>query len=229
LESFRAAVNSQAAQLELKIAPPRQTDLDAAYARLRQAQADLARAAADYRDTLLTAPVDGLVTKVHLKVGEFTPTGAAITMLGSDPYRIEMFVSEIDIPKVQLSQSGSIELDAFRGTHFALRVSEIDPAATDKDGVSKYRVKLDFVYPHEELKIGMTGDTEIQTGLRSDVVSVPLRSVIVQEDGTKIVRVLDDDGKIEERTVKTGMEGVGGETEVTGVGSGETVVVLEKK
>ena len=227
--SFEATLRSQAAQLQLKVAPARQTDLDATTARLRQAQAELARAAADYRDTLLTAPVDGLITKVNLKAGEYTPTGPAVAMLGSDPYRIEMFVSEIDIPKVKLSQTGSIELDAFRGTHFALRVSEIDPAATDKDGVSKYRVKLDFVDPNLELKIGMTGDGEIDTGFRKDVVSVPLRAVIARDDGSKIVRMLGSNNIVVERTIKTGMEGAGGDVEVSGVESGSVIIVLVKQ
>lgn len=227
--TYQSALRSQEAQLALKRAGARPTDIDAASARVRQAQADLARAAADYRDTLLAAPVDGIVTKVNVKVGEYTPAGPVVTMLGSSPYRIEMFVSEIDIPKVHLAQSGSIELDAFRGTHFKLTVSAIDPAVTFKEGVSKYRVVLDFVYSHDELKVGMTGDAAIVTGKRTGVVAIPLRAIIAREDGSKIVRVLGRTGKIEERTIRTGMEGAGGDAEVSGVGSGEVVVVLVKQ
>jgi hypothetical protein len=40
---------------------------------------------------------------------------------------------------------------------------------------------------------------------------------------------LKDDGKIEERTVSTGMEGEGGNIEVVGVREGETVIVLVKE
>ena len=154
--------------------------------------------------------------------------GPVVTMLGSSPYRIEMYVSEIDIPKVQLSQTGSIELDAFPGTHFRLHVTEIDTTSTDREGVSKYRVRLDFAYPHDELKIGMTGDAAIITGMRSDVVSVPLRAVLDDASGNPIVRVLDGT-KVTEKRVETGMEGAGGDIEVTGVGSGETVIVLIRK
>ena len=47
----------------------------------------------------------------------------------------------------------------------------------------------------------------------------------------KIVRVLAkvDDQKYEERVVTTGMEGEGGNIEVTGVKEGETVIVLIKQ
>lgn len=228
IATFRAALQISEAQLSLKKAPPRQTDINSAVASLQQARASLAAASANYQNTILTAPIAGVITKVSLKVGEITPVGGAVTMLGSSPYRIEMFVSEIDIPKVQFTQSGSVELDAFRGTNFKLHVSEIDSAPTNQSGVNKYRVRLDFNYPHNELKVGMTGDAEIYTGMRKDVVSVPLRSVIQSANG-KIVRVMTKDGVVEERAVTTGMEGADGNVEViTGVGSGETIVVLVK-
>ncbi len=229
ISTYETALQVEEAQLALKKAPARQTDIDSAQARVRQAQADLARASAQYSDTLLVSPVEGIVTKVNVKAGEMRPsTMPSITVLGNTPYRIEMFVSEIDIPKVQLSQTGSIELDAFRGESIPLRVSEIDPGATDRDGVPKYRVKLDFTSAHEGLKIGMTGDAEIVTGVRKDVVSVPLRAVLERE-GKKIVRILGADGRtIEEREVTTGIDGANGDIEVTGVREGETVVVLVK-
>lgn len=229
--TYEAAVRSAEAQLSLKKAGSRQTDIDAANARVRQAQANLARSQADFNDTILVAPVSGTVTHVTIRIGESLPTGAAVTLLGESPYRVEMFVSEIDIPKVQLSQSGSIELDAFRGTNFALRVGDIDPSSTDTDGVPKYRVRLDFVHKHDEFKIGMTGDAAIITGFREDVVHVPLRAVLDNPLGTgQIVRVLDENEEIEERTVTTGMEGEGGDIEIlSGVKEGEVVVVLIKK
>lgn len=228
ISTYETAVRTAEAQLQLKRAGSRQTDIDGARASLRQAQADLARANAEYAKTVLTAPIDGVITKLNVKPGEVLPSGPAVTLLGNSPFRVEMYVSEIDVPKIQRTQSGSIELDAFRGTFMKLRVSDIDTAPTDRDGVSKYRVKLDFVHPHPELKIGMTGDAEIVTGIRPDVVSVPLRAVLENDDGTFYVRVLKDDGVIEERPVTTGMEGEGGDVEVIGVDKGEVIIVLEK-
>lgn len=230
IATYRTSLQIDEATLALKKAPTRQTDIDAARAGVHQAQADLARATAQYNDAILTAPIDGIVTKVNVKAGEMRPsTEPSVTMLGNSPYRIEMFVSEIDIPKVRLAQTGSVKLDAFPDKRFALRVSDIDSAATDKDGVSKYRVKLDFVYPHDELKVGMTGDADITTGFRADIVSVPLRAVIERDNGTTFIRTLKADGKsFDEATVTTGMGGEDGNVEVTGVGSGAVVIILIK-
>lgn len=226
--TYESTVRISEAQLQLKRAGSRPQDIAAQEARVRQARAEVARASASYGDTILIAPIDGRITKVNIKKGEYTPVDAAVTMLGNSPYRVEMYVSEIDIPKVLLTQSGSIELDAFRGTNMPIRVSEIDPAATDRDGVPKYRIVLDFVTIPKDLKIGMTGDAEIVTGSRNDVVTVPARAVLERDDGSSYVRVLKD-GKVEERVVTTGLDGKDGEVEVIGVTDGEEIIVLEKQ
>lgn len=229
IRTFESSVRTQQAQLDLKRAGNRPTDIASAEARVREQRAALARAAASYRDMILIAPIAGQVTNVAAKPGEYTPVGPFITMLGTSPYRVEMFVSEVDIPKVHVTQSGSIELDAFPGIDYKLRVGEIDPAATDVSGVPKYRIKLDYVYPHDEFKIGMTGDAEIVTGERKDVMSVSRRAVLDGEKG-KYVRILKEDQTAEERPVTLGMEDASGKVEViSGVKEGEVVIELIKE
>lgn len=229
--TYEASLRISEAQLALKKAPPRETDIASARAVLNQYRAALARSSADFANTMIVAPVAGTVTKVPIKVGEFTPSGSAITMLGDAPYRIEMYVSEIDIPKIQMSQSGSVKLDAFPGEFFTLKTSQIDASSTDRDGVSKYRVRLDFLDLKESqrVKLGMTGDAMIITGFSTDVIYVPIRAVLENDDGGEYVRILKDDGTIEERDVQTGMEGEASTVEVLGVDEGETVVVLVKE
>ncbi len=226
--TYQTALQTQEADLALKKAGTRKADLDSARARVRQAQAGLAQAQANYNDTILRAPVEGTISHVNVKPGEATPaTEPAITILGSSPFRVEMFVSEVDVPKLLQTQSGSIDLDAFPGIAYKLHVSEMDTAPTLVEGVSKYRIKLDFLYPHEEFKIGMTGDVTVVTGERAQVVSVPGRSVLERE-GKKLVRILVGD-TVTEREVLLGMEGESGDVEITnGLSGGETVVVLEK-
>ncbi len=231
IATYEASLRISEAQLALKRAPARETDIASARAVLQQYRASLARAQADFANTVIVAPVAGTITKVPIKVGEYTPSGAAVTMLGESPYRLEMYVAEIDIPKIQPSQSGSVKLDAFPGEFFPLRVSQIDESSTDRDGVSKYRVRLDFLRSEDvdRVKLGMTGDAMIITGFRGDVIYVPVRAVLERDDATAYVRVLTENGTIEERTVQTGMEGEASTVEILGVDEGETVVVLIKE
>jgi HlyD family secretion protein len=228
--TYETAVRTSEAALARDKAGARKTEIDAAQAAVNQAAAELKRARAHLDDTILRAPYDGVITTVGMKVGEFTGDlesfDRPISMLGSSPYRVEMFIAEIDIPKVVLTQSGSVELDAFPRVSFPLRVSEIDPVATDVDGVSKYLVKLDFVTPPENLRIGMSGDAEIYTDLREDVLIIPGRAVFRTDEG-EFVRVLLEDGTLEEKQVVTGLDGADGEVEVlSGLEGSEQIVVL---
>ncbi len=234
LLSGQTSLRISEAQLALKKAGTRQSDIDSSYGRVQQAQADLQKAQADYNDTVLLAPIDGIITKVNLKPGEFTPgqfseTQPAMTILGNSPYRLELYAAEIDIPKVHIGQSGSVLLDAFPNQPFALRVSEIDPAATSVDGVPKYRITLDFFAPNDAFKIGMTGDTDIITSVREDALFVPARAVIKDDQGNDIVRIIGKKGVLEQRPVHTGMETINDIEILSGLSEGEEIVLLEKK
>lgn len=230
IQTYQTALQTQEASLVLKQAGARQADLDAANAAVRQAQGALAQAEAVYGDTILRSPVDGVVTHVNVKTGEAAPmTDPAMTVLGTSPFRVEMYVSEVDVPRLAHAQSGTLELDAFPGISYKVRVSEIDSSPTLVQNVSKYRVKLDFVFPHDSLKIGMTGDATIITGERTDVVKIPSRAVVEKADGTKVARELLSGNRVSEVVITTGMEGQDGAVEVTsGLRGGETIIVLQQ-
>lgn len=227
--TYEATIRSREAQLNLKRTGARDTELDAARARVREASANLASARAAMTDNVIIAPSAGSVTKVDIKPGEITPAGAAITLLGDSPFRIEMFVSEIDIPKVVLDQDATVELDAFPNVHMKLKVREIDTAPTEVDGVLKYRVKLDFVHRHDELKIGMSGDITIVTGERMNVIMAPRRAVLRDDDDRTFVRLLTQSGTMVERYVEMGMEGADGNVEIRrGLTGSESIIQLTK-
>jgi len=232
IRTFETSLQIEEAQLSLQRAGNRKSDIDASRGRLNQAYAQLQRAQERYSDTIITAPIAGQITQVNLKEGELLSTSfasdSAISMLGDAPYRVEMFIAEIDIPKVIISQTGALTLDAFPGQEFVLIVTELDPAATLIDGVAKYRSKLDFVGSDtSRMKIGMTGDAEIFTDVRENTVIIPGRAVITNDKGQTIVRILDENGEVEEREVHVGIDGNGGDREViSGVEEGEMVIVL---
>jgi len=226
IRSFEIAIRIDEANLALKKAGPRQTDIDAARARWNAARADLARAGSSYGDTQIIAPIAGRITKISIKAGEMVPTGSAITMMGESPYRIEAFLSEADIMKVQYTQSGSIELDAFPGTHYQLIVGEIDEAPTLVNGTEQYRIKLDFLYPHTDLKTSMSGDLTIVTGERKDALLIPVRAIQRNENDTT-VRVLDAEDHVTEVPVTTGIrEAATGLIEIiSGLQEGDIVIL----
>lgn len=235
IETFKTSLQAEEANLQLKLAGSRPGDIAAARARLYQAYASLQRAQDRYNDTIIKAPISGVITKVNLKEGELLSTSfesaSAITMLGDSPYRIEVFIPEIDVPKVRLNMSGTLVLDAFDETEYAVYVSEIDPIASVIDGVNKYPAMLDFSTEPDTniVKVGMTGDVTIQTNMVRDVVYIPARAVRRNAEGFEVVDVLQPDGTITPVSIATGLEGEGGNIEViSGIEPGQEIVVLQR-
>jgi len=225
IRSLEIAIRIDEANLALKRAGPRQTDIDAAEARWQAARADTARASANYADTQITAPIAGRITKVSITAGEMAPSGPSIMMIGESPYRIEAFLSEADVTKVQRSQSGSIELDVLPGTQYKLTVSEIDESPTIVNGEEKYRIKLDFLYPHKEFKMGMSGDVTIVTDQRQNVLLAPAQAISRNAENS-MIHIIDADGKEMERKIETGIKDTNGMVEITsGAQEGDTVII----
>ncbi|MCD4760444.1 efflux RND transporter periplasmic adaptor subunit [bacterium] len=229
IDSKLAALNLAEAKLGLKKAPPRDFEIDAADAKIRRAQATLNRYLSNLSETVITAPVEGIITEVNFDVGErSSATQPAISMIGLSAMQIEVDVPESDITKVAVSDQVEITLDAFSSEEkFIGTVTFIDPAATNIDGVIYYQVKVSLNDKDDRIKSGMTADLTIGTESRESVLVVPSRAVIYRE-GLKYVQVLEN-SQLAEKEVTTGLKGDGGLIEIiSGLDEGEDVITFIK-
>ncbi|MBC7981531.1 efflux RND transporter periplasmic adaptor subunit [Candidatus Parcubacteria bacterium] len=180
--------------LKLKMSGGTATQVDIQRADLQSANASVNSARAIIAKTLITAPFDGVITKVDVKEGEISsPNTPVISLLNDGEYQIETYVSENDIAKLKVDQKTKISLDAYgRDVFFEGMIITIDPAETIKDGVSTYRTKIQFIQKDERVKSGMTANIDIETDRRANIISIPQAAVIL-EKGIKKVYVLSDD------------------------------------
>ena len=224
-----AALHLAQAKLDLKQAPPRSFEIAAQEAKVRQAQATLNKYLSDLAQTVIKAPVDGVVTKVNFDQGEQTSMASpVISMIGLSQLQIEVDVPESDITKIETGDAVIITLDAFSSDdEFVGTVTFIDPAATVINDVIYYKVKVSLDIANDKVKSGMTADLTIQTDSRIGVLAVPTRAV-VYKDGKKNVQVLVN-GQIEDKEVSTGLRGDDGFIEImTGLSADEQVVTFIK-
>lgn len=229
IDSYKIAINLAQAKLNLKVAPPRDFETSSAEATIKRAQATLNRYLSDWSGTVITAPVEGIVTKVNFDVGEQTSMSkSVVSMIGINTMQIEVDVPESDIIKLAVGDQVEITLDAFSSDEkFIGTVTFIDPAATDIEGVVYYTTKVAFNKKDERIKSGMTADLTISTDSRADVLVVPSRAVIYRE-GKKYVQTFN--GTLSETEVTTGLRGDGGLTEIlSGLEEGIEVVTFIKK
>ncbi len=217
------------ARLDLKKAPARDFQIEAARARVRQAEANLSRALSDLSDKSIKAPVDGLITKVNYAKGEQTSAAkAVISMIGLSTLQIEVDVPESDITKLKINDEVDIDINAFTdGSKFKGTVTFIDPAATVINEVIYYKVNISFKEKDDRIKSGMTADLTVLTASKPQVLVVPSRAVINRDD-QHYVQVLVDKQPVD-KEVEVGLKGDNSLIEiVSGLSAGEEVIVSAK-
>lgn len=229
-----AAINAQLSR-DQQLASA-QTRVDSAHANVAvvsaqvgQAQANLNLVRDQIADTMLKSPIKGVITKVNYQVGEqVTPTKALVSVLTENNYQLEVDIAETDISKVKIGDDAVLTLDSLgKDVPFQGKVYFIEPAATVIQGVTYYKLKISFDPGTQPVKPGMTAEAVITTARRENVLMMPSRAV-VEKEGKKLVRILEN-GQPRENEVMVGLSGDDGMVEVlSGVNEGDKVVTFIK-
>ncbi|MDD2680961.1 MAG: efflux RND transporter periplasmic adaptor subunit [Patescibacteria group bacterium] len=240
VDSAEQGVALASAQLSSTTAPARSQDVALAQAQVSQAQASIAGLEQQINDTILTSPLEGVVTAVNYEIGEQFGAGgkAMVTVLVNNSFNVEVDIAESNISKIKIGNPADITFDAFPDD-FILKgmVSFIEPAQTLIQDVVYYKVKVDFSDLNStmkmiedrgfNLKAGMTANIIITTDKRADVLQVPARALI-DSDGKKTIKLLVN-GVAQEIPVETGLRGDEGMIEViSGIQPGDKVITFIK-
>ncbi len=192
------------------------------YEAAKQAYDDALRKLSDF---VVRAPVDGVITEVIAKVGSYLAAGfgmsTIVKMATGDRFYVEAQVDEADIGKVRLGQRAFFKVDAYPERVYRAIVARIHP---DADRVTKtYRVELREIEPTSGLRLGMSGDVNIEAKAISEALLVPATAVMMDTQ-VPMVWVVDN-GRAVKRAVKIGARD-GDQVHVrTGLRSGELVIV----
>jgi len=213
-------------ELELKEAGATQEQIEAQEALVEKAQANVESIKAQIAKTIMQSPISGIVTKQEAEQGETVSQGEVlVSIMSLARFKIEAFVPEVDIANLKVGDKAKVALDAYDDVLFEAQVVKIDPAETVVEGVSTYKTVLEFEKEDERIKSGMTADVTIITAKKDNVVAIPQRAVI-EKDGKKIVRVIENN-KVLEKEVEIGIRGSDGRVEVRkGIAEGEKVIVF---
>lgn len=139
-------------------------NLGVARAKVDKARAELDSARAQLSKTTLVSPINGVVSWLDIERGETVTSGKSIVnVISNDPFKIEVFVPEVDIANIRLGNEASVTLDAYGpDISWKAAVSAIDPAETIVEGVSTYKVTLRLTDSDARIKSGMTANIEVK-------------------------------------------------------------------
>lgn len=214
INSAQSALDKAVDDLDEIKAAPRNVDIAVYNADVEKARASRVELEQELSDATLKSPLDGVVSKVNVKIGETVIVGGnpIVSLISHNNFEIDVDVPETDIGKVHLGDPSVISLDAFSEELWPAKVVEIEPAETVIESVVYYKIKVVFDKIDERIKSGMSADITIQTNKKDNVLFVPLRAVVYKQD-KKVVRILENE-KIKEVEVTTGIKGSNGEIEI---------------
>ena len=151
---------------------------------VREAKAELDRARLDLSYATVSAPDDGVVTKVDdLQVGDFVNTGGAVfSMLSSRNVWIEANFRETGLTNMRVGQAATIDVDVYPGRSFKAHVVSMSPGTGSDFAVLPpenatgnwvkvvqrlpVRLELDQTDPERPLFSGISVTARVDTGYR---------------------------------------------------------------
>ena len=163
-----------------------------------EAQVQLARNA--IRDSVVIAPISGIVAKRHVQPGEKVAFDTPIiTLVDLRELELQAMVPAADVPELSLSMPVELAIDGF-DRRFTGRIERINPAT--EPGTRSIVVYVGLANPDNALKGGMFATGRIALGGGTPVPTLPLTAVRM-DAGQSYVWVIRD-GKLVRRAVVTG-------------------------
>jgi len=217
-------------QLNMKKSGATSFQVASQQAQVDMASANLELAKINLNKTVLTAPINGTVTNINPKVGELiTATLPIVNIMSLSKIEVLSLIPESDIQGIKIGNKAKVRFDAFSNSDvFDAYVVSIDPGETIADNVVSYKVRLGFNDTDLRLKSGMTGEVDIITNTKENVLAIMQRYVIAK-NGKRYVKVLE--GKdVVEKEVTVGMRGENGLIEIlSGIKSGDKILTTLSK
>ena len=175
---------------------------------------------AQMRNSGIRAPMDGLLGAVSTIDGELVAEGNQLFTVSSRKTYVRGEVNEEDVGEVKPEMKAKVQLYAYRTQTFAAHVSSIQPAA-DPD-TQRYTVILEMENPPDNLMAGMTGEMNIITGTHENALLLPTRALLVDQ------ALVLKRGIVQRRTIKVGFRTLDFAEALSGVATGDRVVVADQ-
>lgn len=177
--------------------------LKSSQASIQSAQAQLLKADKDLSRTVITSPMDGMISLLNVKQGErvagnsFNVGTEMMRVADMSSIEVQVDVGENDIPKVKIGDTAIVEVDAYTNRKFKGIVYKIANPNTGASvssstaDVTNYKVHIRLLpSSYTDLiksgrgfpfRPGMSANADIQTKTKQNVLSVALNAVTTRD------------------------------------------------
>lgn len=205
---------------------------------LEDAKNNLELAKENVAKTVLIAPENGKILYISKKVGDiYNPSanvnnnanntvasGHFMVILSSGSSNVKTNITESDIKNISLGQRVEVIVESVGDGVINGKVSEINSLPKiDSNGVVTYEVVIELETKDKKIMEGMTCLVNFIFREKKNVLYIPNKSVI-SEDGKQYAEVMEEEGKIVKKEIKTGFSDGEKVEVVSGLTKGETVI-----
>jgi HlyD family secretion protein len=192
-DSAVAAVTSSQAQVDQARASREQSRSN-----LEQGNAVLRRTRDILRKTTYTAPIDGIISYIAVRVGENVVPGiqgtagsSILTISDMSVVTAEVKVDETDITSIRNGESADVAIDAIPGKIFKGHVSEVGElailrtsgqaamteATANTQEARDFKVVITLDNPPDSVRPGLSATAKIQTAQKQNVLTIPIQAL----------------------------------------------------
>jgi multidrug efflux pump subunit AcrA (membrane-fusion protein) len=189
---------------------------------LKQAQISYEQAVNGLSNTVVEAPMKGVVSSLNVKQGQIVGSGqVAATIVDMDTVYVQISVVENVVNKIKEGQEAEISVPAVFDGYIKSTIGYISPTA---DPMNKlYTVRLYLDNKEYGIRPGMTGSVKLSLDSVDEAIVIKSDAVL-DKDGKKIVYIVENDMAVE-KEVETGLD-TGELIEIiSGINQGDSVII----
>ncbi|WP_414518935.1 efflux RND transporter periplasmic adaptor subunit [Nostoc sp. PCC 9305] len=238
IDQRQAAVNEARAALVLLEDGTRSEEIAQRQAAVASAEAQLKGVQVQLEDTIIRAPLSGIVTQKYAEPGAFvTPTTSASTSASATSSSIVAVargleilaqVPEADLGRIKQGQQVEIVADAYPDRVFKGHVRLIAPEAVVEQGVTSFQVRVALDTGIDKLRSGLNVDLTFLGDRVNNALVLPTVSIVTEKGKTGVL-VPDAKNKPQFREVTVGAQ-IQDQTQILGgVKEGDRIFVNPPK
>ena len=189
---------------------------------LKQAQISYEQAVNGLSNTVVEAPMKGVVSSLNVKQGQIVGSGqVAATIVDMDTVYVQISVVENVVNKIKEGQEAEISVPAVFDGYIKSTIGYISPTA---DPMNKlYTVRLYLDNKEYGIRPGMTGSVKLSLDSVDEAIVIKSDAVL-DKDGKKIVYIVENDMAVE-KEVETGLDAGELIEIISGINQGDSVII----
>ncbi|MCH8498992.1 MAG: efflux RND transporter periplasmic adaptor subunit [Marinobacter sp.] len=151
------------------------------------------------------SPVDGVVSRRFVEPGEAVQAQSPVVELVTlDDLQARFMVSERDAVQLQAGQVFAVRLDALPGQVIDAPLLRVAPSTREQSRLVQVDLSLPSGLADQGIGAGYTVRGSARTDVRDDVMAIPT-AAIGRAESSAFVMVVDEENRLQRRTVETGV------------------------